>query len=508
MEVEEILASDETFFRNTYDAWRAGKLNGWKTKPQKTAKRLKFDKFVRKFKKGIVQEFLDLYAPLSTEYLIYTNMSFGKRGTSVFTNFRFFIKYAGGYIYIPYNKLKKSYYERYVVRTEFDNVKRVTQKITVDYEENGIEKSAHTTSHYIGISYNTVSYIISRREWINLTSFERELLTMTRTEAEKEMGKLRIKAEEERERKRLADEAKRRASASPPPRIDKGMVQKMYAFEKSKNAKFTFGDLSAYRILNKIGSGGFSEVHLVDRNGRNYAMKVPRDVDFTGNDTLLLREKDVENYGREAEIWASLTEKAPDSVVNLIDAGVRPFPWFVMELGESSLRDAMHGLKQEEKLHLSSALLGTLEEIHGQKVVHKDIKPENILLVNGIWKFTDFGLSKILSKSSKSSTGFSGTMMYMAPEQITRKKGGSDHRTDVWQMGVMVYEMLTGHLPFDGDDPLEITTSILHDEPTPGTKYGMNKKVWNVVKKALEKRKEDRWQSAVEFKKAIEEAIR
>ncbi len=500
MEVEEILASDETFFRNTYDAWKAGKLNGWKNKPQKTAKRLKFDKFVKKFNKGIVREFLDLYAPLSTEYLIYTNMFWVDRGRAVLTNFRFFLKREEGYIYIPYHKLTK-----YVnSKKKLQNGMEISYKITIYYKENSHETYAFTTYDYLGIHYNDIDYIISRREWINLTSFERELLTMTRTEAEKEMGKLRIKAEEERERKRLTEEAKRRAPASPPPHIDKGMVQKMYAFEKSKNAKFTFGDLSAYRRLNKIGSGGFSEVYLVDRDGRNYAMKVPRDVDFAGNDTLLLREKDVENYGREAEIWASLTEKAPNSVVNLIDAGVRPFPWFVMEIGERKLGDAVGTASPQEKLRIISELLGKLDRIHHYGVVHKDIKPDNILFAGGNWKFTDFGLSKVLSMSSKSSAGFSGTMFYMAPEQVSRKHfGNTDWRTDIWQMGVLAYEVLTGHTPFEAEDAFEITGMILRDEPIPGTRYGMDERVWNVVKKALEKRKEERWQSAGEFKTAL-----
>ncbi len=300
-------------------------------------------------------------------------------------------------------------------------------------------------------------------------------------------------------------------TSSQPIRVSSQYVHNIYSANASEKEppSFDFGDFSLYHILHKIGSGGFSDVYAVERNGRRYAMKIPKGVDLSGSDTLELKEKDLEGYGKEAEIWAMLTEREPKAVVNLVDAGIRPFPWFVMEIGERKLGDAVGTASPQEKLRIIAELLGKLDRIHHYAVVHKDIKPDNILFAGGNWKFTDFGLSKVLSMSSKSSAGFSGTMFYMAPEQVSKKHfGNTDWRTDIWQMGVLAYEMLTGHLPFDGDDPLEITTSILHDEPTPGTKYGMNKKVWNVVRKALEKRKEDRWQSAVEFKKAIEEAIR
>ncbi len=274
---------------------------------------------------------------------------------------------------------------------------------------------------------------------------------------------------------------------------------------EEKPPSFDFGDFFSYQILHKIGSGGFSDVYAVERGGKQYAMKIPKGVDLRGSDTLELKEKDLEGYGKEAEIWVMLTEREPQAVVNLVDAGIRPFPWFVMEIGERKLGDSVGNAATQEKLRTISELLGKLDRIHHYGVVHKDIKPDNILFAGGNWKFTDFGLSKVLSMSSKSSAGFSGTMFYMAPEQVSKKHfGNTDWRTDIWQMGVLAYEVLTGHTPFEAEDAFEITSSILHNEPIPGTRYGMDERVWNVVKKALEKRKEERWQSAGEFRRELE----
>jgi serine/threonine protein kinase len=237
-------------------------------------------------------------------------------------------------------------------------------------------------------------------------------------------------------------------------------------------------------------------------------MKIPKGLDWKLGETLILREGDLEQYGKEAVIWAMLTEKVPDGVVHLIDAGKTPFPWFVMELADRSLAEAQRDMSYEEKIGVIIDLLGKLEKIHRLEVVHKDIKPENILYAGGEWKFTDFGLSKVLNKSSKSTQMMSGTWLYMAPEQISKKKfGGTDWRTDIWQMGVMLYELLTGHLPFEADDAGELAMSVMIEDPVPATEYGVDEEVWKVLKKAFQKKKEDRWQSAMVMKKELERVV-
>ena len=294
------------------------------------------------------------------------------------------------------------------------------------------------------------------------------------------------------------------------PAVSVGKIREMYGLKSEKDIEkeYSWGEFSSYGIARRIGSGGFSDVYLVEKGGEKYAMKLPKGIDWKGEETLLLSEENMKSYGKEVEIWALLTERIPKAVVNLIDAGIHPFPWFVMELAERNLKSAMNNMDYEEKLKVAIALLSKLDKIHHFGVVHKDIKPENILYARGEWKFTDFGLSKILSKSSKSSQMISGTLLYMAPEQISHKKfGHTDWHTDIWQMGVLIYELLTGHFPFEGDEPMEIMGSITHDEPIPATEYGISEEIWKVIEKALKKKKEERWESAGEMKNTLERVI-
>ena len=284
-------------------------------------------------------------------------------------------------------------------------------------------------------------------------------------------------------------------------------IRKIYGINKEKN--YSWGKFSSYTILKRIGSGGFSEIYLAENNGKKYALKIPKGVDWKKGETLVLDKEEMNIYAKEAEIWAMLTERVPRAVINLVDAGVEPFPWFAMELGKNNLMEVFRKVSYEEKIKIMIELLGKLDKIHHFGVVHKDIKPENILHANGEWKFTDFGLSKIINKSSKSSKLMSGTLFYMAPEQISKKKfGGTDWRTDIWQMGVMMYELLTGHMPFEVEDPGELAMSIIMESPKPATEYGVDEKIWKVMEKALQKKKEDRWQSAAEMKRALEEVFK
>ncbi len=305
--------------------------------------------------------------------------------------------------------------------------------------------------------------------------------------------------------KRESEAMKMTAGAGVEHKIGIDKIKKMYEIEEKE--EYSWGEFSAYKRVKVLGTGWFSVVYEVTKGRRKYAMKIPKGLDWKLGETMLLREKDLEQYGKEALIWAMLTEKVPDGVINLIDAGVHPFPWFVMELAEKSLRDVMKSISYEEKIRVVISLLDTLEKIHRLEVVHKDIKPENILYANSKWKFTDFGLSKILTKSSKSGLT-SGTPWYMAPEQVApgKKYGHSDACTDIWQMGVLLYEMITGDLPFEGDSYQEVGMAILFSEPNLDVLD--DDKIRNVVERALQKKKEDRWQSAAEMKRALEEVFK
>lgn len=269
--------------------------------------------------------------------------------------------------------------------------------------------------------------------------------------------------------------------------------------EDLETEDYQWGSFAGYKLNKKIGSGGFSEVYIVTQFDSSYAMKIPRGISIDGSETIDLKRSELGRCVKEAHIWAKLTQNEPDTVVNLIEAGTDPFPWFVMEIAETTLRKQMGALEYKQALSLSKDLLQKLDRIHHYSVIHKDIKPENILKVDGEWKFSDFGLSKVIGTASQASQVLSGTMQYMAPEQISKKFGRTDWRTDIWQMGVLTYELLTNHRPFQADDPMEISMAILHEEPIPGTEFGMEPAVWDVVKKALEKDRKNRWESAGVF---------
>ncbi len=267
----------------------------------------------------------------------------------------------------------------------------------------------------------------------------------------------------------------------------------------------SLGMLDDYRILEKIGCGGFCDVYVVEKSGMEYALKIPKGIDLSGRVTVRIDNESIEKFNDEATIWAELTKKAPDCIVRLIDSGVEPFPWFVMDLAEKDLSAALPELDFSQKMAIVLTLFDKLQRIHSLNVVHRDIKPENILLVDGSWKFTDFGLSKVTGNSSMSSVNLKGTLNYLAPEQVSKTKFGPvDQRTDIWQMGVLIAFMTGGKLPFKCDDPNETILSILTDEPDLSNTPEI---IRPILVKALRKDREERWQNCIEMRCALLAAL-
>lgn len=279
--------------------------------------------------------------------------------------------------------------------------------------------------------------------------------------------------------------------------------------EKIDEIQIQHGDFSSYRKVKKIGAGGFSTVFKVSKKGEHFAMKVPKDVDMDGENTIEISESLQKKYRTESSIWAGLTRSYPEGVVRLLDIGTSPFPWFVMEYCEISLRDHMVDIDLIERLKIASDLLRKLDKIHHYAVNHLDIKPENILLKNGNPKFTDFGISKVVRFSSASSMNNAGTFFYRAPEQIAKKQfGGTDWRTDIWQMGVIIFEMITETYPFDTEDPYNFSFSVLHDRPKlPSDVNSKLSEFDGLFLKAFKLDKEKRWQSASEMKVALDNVM-
>ncbi|KAF0244659.1 MAG: serine/threonine protein kinase [Planctomycetota bacterium] len=204
----------------------------------------------------------------------------------------------------------------------------------------------------------------------------------------------------------------------------------------------------------------------------------------------------VERFKREARALAALSHPA---IVAVHDFGFeRDLPFLVMEFVDgTTLRTliAKKALPPEEALRIVPQLCEALEYAHDRGVVHRDIKPENILIGrDGKVKIADFGLAKLKSGDRLTQTSaVMGTPHYMAPEQVESTRG-VDHRADIYSMGVVIYEMLTGELPI-GRFPL------------PSKSPGVDARLDEIVMKALEKSPELRFQRASEFGEAISRLV-
>ncbi len=331
-----------------------------------------------------------------------------------------------------------------------------------------------------------------------------------------------LKKEQEKNVMELEDEAKfyvlnalvGRVSVSASDVIDNAEKMIKTLREQLQKIEVPIGEFMGYQVIRREYRGGFADIYKIKRGKEYYALKVPKDADVIGEETLTLqiREEEIEDFKKEGKIWETITDI--DGVVKLIEYGIRPFPWFIMEyMDEGTLRQKVRekGMGLKDAVEYSRNVLSILSEIHSRNVFHRDIKPENILFNSkGEIKLTDFGLSRVIGSSTSTGTGYKGTLAYSAPEQLDKEHYGvRDQRTDIYQLGAVLYEMLTGRPPFTGSTQ-EVIKGIMTNMPLPPSEINpyVPKKMDFVILKALNKRKEDRWQSALEFKRALEEVIR
>jgi serine/threonine-protein kinase len=265
---------------------------------------------------------------------------------------------------------------------------------------------------------------------------------------------------------------------------------------------------SSYTIEHEIGGGGMSRVFVATDQtlGRQVVVKVLPPEMVAG--------VSIERFKREIQLAARLQHP---HIVPLLSAGeIDGLPYFTMPyvVGETlRVRLARHGeLPVAEAMRVLREIASALDYAHEHGVVHRDIKPDNVLLSRGSAMVTDFGVAKALSSSSNAEHGgvtslgiALGTPAYMAPEQATADPS-VDHRADIYAFGVLAYEMLTGQAPFSGRTPQGMLAAHVTETPEPIQKRraSLPPALSALVMQCLEKRPADRPQTAGEIVHALD----
>ena len=213
--------------------------------------------------------------------------------------------------------------------------------------------------------------------------------------------------------------------------------------------------IGPYQLIKKLGKGSFGEVWLAKNItalvAREVALKIPHDEDV-----------DIEVIKQEAAIW--LAASGHSNVLPFIEANV--YEDYVVIVSEYAPDGSLHGwLKQhggrapsiEAAVEMTRGVLNGLAHLHARNIIHRDLKPDNILLQGTTPRITDFGISRVFNSLSQSSV-IAGTPVYMAPEAFDGKR---NQQTDVWAVGVMLYQMLAGRLPFSGESYGEIMFAVI-----------------------------------------------
>ena len=264
--------------------------------------------------------------------------------------------------------------------------------------------------------------------------------------------------------------------------------------------------VSHYKILENLGAGGMGVVYKAQD------LKLDRPVALKFLPPDLTRDSEVkQRFVHEAKA-ASALQHNNICVVHDVDETTDGQMFISMEYleGETLQKRIERGpLKIEEALDTAMQVAKGLAKAHEHGIVHRDIKPANIMLTSdGVAKIMDFGLAKVSGQSRVTRIGATvGTVAYMSPEQA----GGedADHRTDIFSLGVVLYEMLTGHLPFRGEHEAALLYSVVHEEPQPISQFRTDvpRNVLSVIARALRKERSGRYHTAQEMVHDLEIAL-
>lgn len=263
-----------------------------------------------------------------------------------------------------------------------------------------------------------------------------------------------------------------------------------------------------YEIIEKIGEGGMAYVFKARDNllNRYVAIKVLKD-EYSKDEVFVKR------FRTEAQSAASLIHP---NIVSVFDVGEdRGVSYIVMELLESkTLKDYIEtkgALSNDLTLKIAAQIASALEAAHKAHIVHRDIKPQNIILnQNMVAKVTDFGIAKVTNATSATITSFGSTMgsvHYFSPEHA--KGGYTDAKSDLYSLGVVMYEMATGKLPFDAESAVSVALKQIQEEPVPPQEVNsaVSPALNKIILKAMEKSTATRYQDASELLTDISMAL-
>lgn len=253
-----------------------------------------------------------------------------------------------------------------------------------------------------------------------------------------------------------------------------------------------------YEILEKIGNGGMATVYKAKCHvlNRYVAIKILKDEFTTDSDFI-------KKFNTEAQSAASLTHS---NIVQIYDVcNEDNLYYIVMELiqgktlKEIILEDGI--LSWKWSVNIAIQIASALETAHKNNIIHRDIKPHNIIITeDGIAKVTDFGIAKAVSNSTITAFGTTiGSVHYFSPEHA--RGGYTDAKSDLYSLGIVMYEMLTGKVPFDADTPVSVALKQVQEEPVDPMRYNANIpiSVNRIILKAMQKDPNLRYQNATEM---------
>jgi formylglycine-generating enzyme required for sulfatase activity len=259
--------------------------------------------------------------------------------------------------------------------------------------------------------------------------------------------------------------------------------------------------IGPYVLIRKLGKGGFGEVWLAEEQDTIMAAQVALKIPFD-------EDADIDAVKKEATVWVKASghpnvlpiHKAAQYDAQLV---------LISEYAPGgSLKDWLktHGGKApsiESAIKITSGILAGLQHLHSQGIIHRDLKPDNVLMQGEEPRLSDFGVAAVL-KSTVHSFTLAGTPPYMAPEAFQKER---DEQTDIWSVGVMLYELLSGRLPFSQTDLILLIGAITNNEPPP-LAVNVPESLQEVTACALQKEPANRYKTVAEMCEALRGVMR